>query len=276
MSGILLAVLCLQDPFQQQIDDSVRQFDAAAELDQALAVLSAQLVALGTRATNPIARRLAQDLRDGMVSAAAPAFIDALTGRPDALVPLQTAFRDATTSAAGRVELAEALLQLDDAMSWRAGILAIATDADAGMADRARALRVLAEADDPQVPPLLRSMTEALPSMSESKQREFVDFLLAQRTPLSRELLLSIALDERLPEGLRRAAHPQQTARAIPVDPAEEGAEASPRRSSALPSRTVKKKETGESAFFTMPTILAGGVTLVLLILLLVEILRKG
>src|SRR5947209_19533500 len=121
MSGILLAVLCLQDPFQQQIDDSVRQFDAAAELDQALAVLSAQLVALGTRATNPIARRLAEDLRDGMASSAAPAFIDALIGRPDALAPLQTAFRDATTTAAGRVELAEALLQLDDALSWRAG-----------------------------------------------------------------------------------------------------------------------------------------------------------
>ncbi len=276
MSGILLAVLCLQDPFQQQIDDSVRQFDTALELDQALAILSAQLVALGTQATNPIARRLAQDLRDGMASTAAPAFIDALTGRPDALAPLQTAFRDATTSAAGRVELAEALLQLDDAMTWRAGILAIASDAAAGMADRLRALRVLTEADDPQVPSLLRSLTAALPKLSESKQREFVDFLLALRTPLSRELLLSIALDERLPEGLRRAAHPQPVARAIPVEPGEEGVDASPRRPSAPPTRTVKKKETGGSSFFTMPTILAGGVTLVLLILLLIEILRKG
>jgi hypothetical protein len=276
MSGILLVVLLLQDPFQQQIDDSVRQFDAAAELDQALAVLSAQLVALGTQATNPIARRLAEDLRDGMASAAAPAFIDALIGRPDALAPLQSAFRDATTSAAGRVELAEALLQLDDAMSWRAGILAIATDDGAGMADRVRALKVLTEADDPQVPSLLRSMTGSLVTMSESKQREFVDFLLALRTPLSRELLLSVALDERLPESLRRAAHPQPVARAIPVEPGEEGVEAALRRSPAPPSRTVKKKETGGSAFFTMPTILAGGVTLVLLILLLVEILRKG
>ena len=164
MSGILLAVLCLQDPFQQQIDDSIRQFDAAAELDQALAILSAQLVALGTQATNPIARRLALDLRDGMASAAVPAFIDALSGRPDALTPLQTAFRDATTSAAGRVELAEAL-------SWRAGILAIAADPEAVLAERLRALKVLAEADDPQVPPLLRSMTDALPGMSEAKQR---------------------------------------------------------------------------------------------------------
>src|SRR4029079_2678318 len=131
MSGIFALMLLLQDPFQQQIDDSVRQFDAAAEFEQALAILSSQLVALGTQATNPIARRLAEDLRDGMASAAAPAFIDARPGRPGALVPLPPPFRDAATSAAGRVELAEALLQLDDAMSWRAGILAIAGDADA-------------------------------------------------------------------------------------------------------------------------------------------------
>jgi hypothetical protein len=52
--------------------------------------------------------------------------------------------------------------------------------------------------------------------------------------------------------------------------------EGSPRRTSGVPSRTVKKKETGGTGFFTMPTILAGGITLVLLILLLVEILRKG
>jgi hypothetical protein len=38
----------------------------------------------------------------------------------------------------------------------------------------------------------------------------------------------------------------------------------------------VKKRETAGSSFLTMPSILAGGVTLVLLVLLLVEILRKG
>src|SRR5690349_18341495 len=97
MSGILMLLLFLQDPFQQQIDDSIRQFEAAAELDRALTLLSSQLMALGAQATNPIARRLAEDLRDGMASAAAPAFIDALSGRPDALAPLQSAFRDAAT-----------------------------------------------------------------------------------------------------------------------------------------------------------------------------------
>lgn len=276
MSGILLLLLCLQDPFQQQIEDSVREFEATSRLDQALAILSSQLVALGVQATNPIARRLAQELRDGMASAAAPAFIDALAGRPDALVPLQTAFRDATTSAAGRIELAEALLQLDDAMSWRGGVLTIASDADMAMADRVHALRVLIEAEDPQAPPLLRSMTGSLSKIPEAKQREFVDFLVALRTPLSRELLLCVALDERLPEAVRRAAHPQPGARAVPVEPVEEPVEAALRRSPGPPSRIVKKKETGGTCFLTMPTILAGGVTLVLLILLLIEILRKG
>jgi len=276
MSGILLVFLCLQDPFQQQIDDSVRQFDQASEIDQALSILSAQLVALGTQATNPIARRLAENLRNGMASSASPAFIDALIGRPAALPPLQSAFRDSTTTAAGRIELALALLQLDDLMSWREGVLGIASDADAAMTDRVRAVKVLAEADDPLLPSLLRSMTEALPKLSPSKQREFVDFLLSQRTPLSRELLLSVALDERLPDALRQAAHPQEAARAIPVPPEEEVVAPASRRRSSFPSRTVKKKETGGGAFFTMPTILAGGITLVLLILLLVEILRKG
>ena len=37
-----------------------------------------------------------------------------------------------------------------------------------------------------------------------------------------------------------------------------------------------KKSETRRETFITMPSILAGGVTLVLLGLLLVEILRKG
>ncbi|HLY74489.1 MAG TPA: hypothetical protein VKU80_10265, partial [Planctomycetota bacterium] len=91
MGGILLLILGFQDPFDQRIDDSLRQFEAASEIDPALSLLSSQLIALGARATNPIARRLADDLRDGMASAAAPAFIDALVGRPEALAPLQEA-----------------------------------------------------------------------------------------------------------------------------------------------------------------------------------------
>jgi DNA helicase HerA-like ATPase len=277
MSGILVACLFLQDPFQQQIDDSLRQFEAATEIDQALTLLSAQLMALGAQATNPIARRLAADLRDGMASAAAPAFIDALVGRPDALVPLQTAFRDATTSVTGRIELAEALLQLDDAMSWRAGLLAISTDARTLLPDRLRALKVLLEAEDPQVPGLLRSLANNLPELPELQQRDVVDFLVAQDTPLTRELLVSIASDDRLSEAVRRVARPRPSVRATPEDPGEQVVEGAARRSAAaIPRTIVKKRETAGSSFLTMPSILAGGVTLVLLVLLLVEILRKG
>src|SRR5262245_29251767 len=142
--ALLAAVLLLaQDPFEAQIDEALSRFEAAAELEQALTMLSAQLAALGVQATNPIAQRLAQDLRDGMASAAAPALIDALVGRPDALAPLQSAFRDAGTTAAGRIELADALLHLDDARSWRAGLLAIASDVQASLADRLHASKVL-------------------------------------------------------------------------------------------------------------------------------------
>jgi hypothetical protein len=234
-------------------------------------------MALGAQATSPIARRLAADLRDGMASAAAPAFIDALVGRPDALVPLQTAFRDATTSVTGRIELAEALLQLDDAMSWRAGLLAISTDDRTLLPDRLRALKVLLEAEDPQVPGLLWSLANNLPELPELQQRDVVDFLVAQDTPLTRELLVSIASDDRLSEAVRRAARPRPSVRATPEDPGEQVVEGAARRSAAaIPRTIVKKRETAGSSFLTMPSILAGGVTLVLLVLLLVEILRKG
>src|SRR2546421_3882820 len=150
MSGLIVLLLLSQDPLQAQIDEAVRRFEAAIEAEEALTLLSSQLVALGTQATSPIARRLAQDLRDGMASAAARAFIDALVGRPGALAPLQATFQEATTSAAGRIELAEALLQLDDAMTWRAGLIAITSDEKASLIDRLHAAKVLLEAEDPQ------------------------------------------------------------------------------------------------------------------------------
>jgi len=277
MSGIVLLLLTLQDPFQQQIDESLRQFEAASEVDQALAILSSQLLALGARATNPIARRLAEDLRDGMASAAAPAFIDALVGRPDALAPLQGAFRDATTSVAGRIELAEALLQLDETMSWRAGLLGIASDRTSSLGDRLHACKVLIEAEDPGVAAILRSLAVNLPDLTGLQQQDVVGFLIAMDTPFSRELLVSIASDDRLSESVRRSARPHPSARATPEDPGEVVLEGARRRSdSPIARATMKKRETGEGTFFTIPTILAGGVTLVLLVLLLVEILRKG
>src|SRR5579872_457088 len=222
MSGILLLVLSLQDPFEQQIDDSLRQFETAREMDQALSLLSSRLINLGAPAASPIARRLAEDLRDGMASAAAPALIDALVGRPEALAPLQETFRAASTSAAGRIVLAEALLQLDDAMSWRAGLLLIAAERKASFTDRLHAIKVLIQAGDPGVPLVLRSLAGSMPELNELQQRDLVDFLLAMDTPLSRDLLASIGSDARLSEAVRRWARPHRSTRATPEDPGEQ------------------------------------------------------
>jgi hypothetical protein len=278
MSGMLFAIgLFLQDPFQNQIDDALRQFEAAAELDQALTLLSSQLTRLGAQATNPIARRLAEDLRDGMASAAAPAFIDALVGRPDALAPLQSAFRDAATSAAGRIELAEALLQLDDAMSWRAGLLAIAADGRASVRDRLQASKVLLEAEDSQIPVFLHAIVEDLHSRPEAEQRQVVEFLASSNGPLARDLLETIAADERLGEATRRSA---RTPSGVHAGVEEPQVRILSRRRRPPPDPAArpgaKKEETGGGTLLTMPSILAGGVTLVLLVLLVIEILRKG
>lgn len=261
MALIAAALLLTQEPFQDQIDEALRQFDAAVEVDQALALLSAQLAGLGTQASSPIARRLALDLRDGMASAAAPAFIDALVGRPDALVPLQTAFRDATTSAAGRIELAEALLQLDDAMSWRGGLVSIAADEQASLTDRLHASKVLLEAEDGQVAALLRALVDTLPSRPPEEQRRIAEFLRSADTPLTRGLLARIA-----------GASSRGTDE--PVVEIVDDPEPPPLEAAFTPP--PKKKETRGATFFTMPSIVAGGVTLVLLVLLAVEILRKG
>lgn len=255
-----LLLLLMQDPFQAEIDDAVRRFESAAEVEQALALLSSQLLALGADAANPIARRLAQDLRDGMASAAAPAFVDALIGRPDALPPLQAAFRDAATSAAGRIELAEALLQLDDAMSWRAGLLVIASDDRAALDDRLRACKVLLEAEDERVPDVLRTLADSMPGRPEEERRRIVSFLRAARTPVTEALL------DRL--GVARPDGEEPSVRVVD--------EARRPSASTIPRAVAKKKETRDPSFLTMPSILAGGITLVLLIVLAVEILRKG
>jgi hypothetical protein len=259
--ALLAAVLLLvQEPFQTEIDDALSRFEAAAELERALTMLSTQLAALGAQATNPIAQRLAQDLRDGMASSAAPALIDALVGRPDGLAPLQSAFRDASTTVAGRIELAEALLQLDDARSWRAGLLSIASDEQASLADRLHASKVLLDAEDDQAPALLRAIVETLPERSPEEQRQVVGFLRSANTPLTRELLGRIAgaaraVDEPLVEIIDDREFPD------PEPPV---------------LLRQKKNETRDATFLTMPSILAGGVTLVLLVLLGVEMLRKG
>lgn len=206
MIAVLLALASVQDPVELQIDEFLRRFEAAAEIQVALARLSARLTALGAAASSPIARRLAEDLRDGMASAAAPALIDALSGRPDAIAPLQAAFRDATTSAAGRVELADALTQLDDTRSWRDGVAAIAADPQAGLDDRLRALGLLLAAEDGRGSEDLQAFATRLPAMTSAEQRRVVNFLARANTPETRAALEAAMGDERLAPGVRLAA----------------------------------------------------------------------
>jgi hypothetical protein len=144
----LFALLALgapaaQDGVQRQLDELLRRFALAAEEEAALRTLSARLAELGETALVPIARRLADDLRDGMASAAAPALLLALAGHPEALDPLREAFGDPETAPSGRVELASALARLDDRRSWREGLRAVADDPAADPEDRLRAAELL-------------------------------------------------------------------------------------------------------------------------------------
>jgi len=195
-----------QDPVEVQIEEYLHRFEAATEIQLALAQLSARLTALGAAATSPIARRLAEDLRDGMASAAAPALIDALSGRPDAIVPLQAAFRDVATTAAGRIELANALSQLDDTRSWRDGILAVAVGPGSRLEDRLRAVSLLAAADDPQGKEALHALAEGLSARPASEQRQIVDALARVNTPEARASLESAMEDQAVGPGVRLAA----------------------------------------------------------------------
>ncbi|MGH9360379.1 MAG: hypothetical protein ACRD2T_00575, partial [Thermoanaerobaculia bacterium] len=139
----LLLGLLVQDPVQRQLDEALRRFEEAVRAQEAYEALSDQLAALGETALVPIARRLAEDLRDGMASAAAPVLLAALEGHPEALSPLREAFERPDTEPSGRMELALALSRLQDHRSWRQGLRALADDPSADPDDRVRASEIL-------------------------------------------------------------------------------------------------------------------------------------
>ncbi len=133
---------------EARIEFLLRRYEASEQADQVAAHLTEQLVALGEPAVEPLARRLAEDLRDGVPSDYAEAVIDALWGRPEALAPLRAVFADEATPPAGRIELARALLELMDEATWREGLLAVAADPGFDPADRRRAAEILLGAGD--------------------------------------------------------------------------------------------------------------------------------
>ena len=150
MAALLFAVL-LQDP---RVDELLREFEAQGVPEPAdLDALVDALEALGVSALLPISQALAQDLRDGVAAASAPALVDTLIGHRDMLEPLRAAFRDAKTTPAGRLEIARALEELGDD-SWRAELRGMSSDPrlDPELRRRAAALLRLAETavDEPR------------------------------------------------------------------------------------------------------------------------------
>lgn len=268
-----------QDPLRLQLEEALRRFEAEQDELRALDLLSAQLAALGPAASALIAARLAEDLRDGMASAAAPAFIDALVGRPAGLDPLQGAFRDRATPAGGRIELARALLELDDPLSWRDGLLAIAADPAADLGDRLGAAGVLVDGGDRRAWAPLRDLAGSLPGRPPVERAEILEFLARAGTPESRDLLADAAENDALSEEVRHAAlellegrrravseEPRVTVEDEPAPPGRP-APASPR---ASPKKTGKE----DASLLTMRT--AAVVSAAALLALLWVLKRKG
>jgi hypothetical protein len=183
---------------------------ATPDDDEALGLLGVRLSGLGYPAAQPVARRLAEDLRDGAPSPSAPALIEALHFRPpSALEPLQAAFRDSATPDAGRVELANALLRLEDDESWRDGVAAVLSDERADVSLRLRAAAPLFEVMDARAVVELREIIDGLGSLPPAEQARVIEFLAALDLPEARDLLWA-AMEEHLAPEVREA-----TSRAI-------------------------------------------------------------
>ena len=116
-------VLAPQDPLEARLAELLRTYPDAEDLEP----LFDGLEALGAAALPLIAQALAQDLRDGMAAASAPALVDALFNHPDSIEPLRRAFRDPQTTLAGRLEIARALEDLGDA-SWKEEVRRMSSD----------------------------------------------------------------------------------------------------------------------------------------------------
>ncbi len=281
MSWLLAAVLVSvpQDPLRLQMEEALRRFQAEQDEFRALELLSAQLLALGPAASTLLAARLAEDLRDGAPSAAVPAFVDALVGRPAAREPLQAAFRSAQTLPGGRVELARALLELDDPFTWRDGLLSIAADPGAELDDRLGAAGVLADGGDARVWAPVSELARSLAGRPPVERAAILTFLARTGTPESRALLADAAEDEALSEDVRRAAAELLAGRrrAVADEPrvvVEDEPPADARRAAGAPPRGPKKSGNPEAPFPTMRT--AAVVSAAALLALLWVLYRKG
>lgn len=235
-----MLLLLLQDPaLERELDGLLQRFEQGAQEEAARVLLTGQLENLGAAALGPISARLAADLRDGRASPAAAALLDVLAGHPETWGPLQAAFNAAGTSPSGRIELASALVQLMDTMSWRPGLLAVADDRTAPWGDRLHAAALLREVEDVRSGPVFARLAAEAAGRSKSDQQDLADLL-----------------GETAPPPALRGEEPRA------------GVEPEVRRAPLRP--IVKKRQTEEGSFLTIRNIAAGGALLGMLALLVV------
>ncbi len=144
----LLLALAPQETLEARIAELLRSYPGEEDLEPLLDGLEA----LGAEALPLIAQALAEDLRDGMAAAAAPALVDALVGHRDTIEPLRAAFRDPRTTPAGRLEIARALDDLGDD-SWKEELRRMSRDPGLDPVLRRRVsdlLDLAAVVDDPR------------------------------------------------------------------------------------------------------------------------------
>lgn len=242
-----------QDTPEARLAELLQRFESAREAD--LPSLVAEIDALGFAVLEPAVRRLALDLRDGVASLATPALVDVLASRRADLGPLRDAFAGADTPPSGRVQLARALAELDDAESWRPGLREILADPDLLLDDRLAAAAVLLEAGDPAALEPLGELVAGLPSRPPAERRRLLDFLSRADTPETRALL----------EEALTASDPDPVDVDEPLERLVD--QPAPRGSRFAPRPDPKKSVVAAARWTTMVEVAAVAAALVLLVL---------
>jgi len=193
MIALLMALAFFQDPAEEEIRVILRRFESGP-------VPAAETPELLTRLTQAVER------------AAAPREARSL---------LSGALRDERLPAARRLDVAEALFQLEDRESWADDAGRVAVDATQPPETRLRAALLLARADHPAAAAVARNLDEALfkegteeaaralgdhlasgENTLDQKKRE-VEMLLRLATPAARAGLWRALTDSSFDPGLR-------------------------------------------------------------------------
>jgi hypothetical protein len=193
MVALLMALALIQDPAEEEIRTILRRFESGP-------VPAAESSELLTRLTQAVER------------VAAPRGVRAL---------LSGALRDERLPAARRLDVAEALFQLEDRETWAADAERLALDAAQSPETRLRAALLLARADHPAAAGVARDLDELLfkegtdeaakalgdhlrsGEASPGQQRREIEMLLRLATPAARAALWRSLTDPAFDPGMR-------------------------------------------------------------------------